>query len=127
MLEAVRRRFEQSGLETRDLGLVEAILRAGYVALALDGTNEADRDAALAAFVRQFPMVRVLATSQAAGMEGWETWRLPEDVAALREGLLQLWLGRRRARSWRAASSPRASPKLSCRVRPAPARRLDGR
>jgi hypothetical protein len=93
VLEAVRRRFEQSGLETRDLGLVEAILRAGYVALALDGTNEADRDAALAAFVRQFPMVRVLATSQAAGMEGWETWRLPEDVAALREGLLQLWLG----------------------------------
>ncbi len=93
VLEAVRRRLEQSGLETRDLGLVEAMLRAGHIALALDGTNEADRDAALAAFARQFPRVRLLATSQAAAGEGWETWRLPEDVAALREGLLQLWLG----------------------------------
>ncbi len=114
VLEAVRRRLEQSGLETRDLGLVEAMLRAGHIALALDGTNEADRDAALAAFARQFPRVRLLATSQAAAGEGWETWRLPEDVAALREGLLQLWLGTDKGgllacimrESWRAWSKP---------------------
>ena len=93
VVEAVRRRLEQFGFVTRDLGLIEAMLRGGHVALALDGANEADRDAAIAAFARQFPQVRLLVTSQAAAREGWETWGLPEDVAGLREGLLRLWLG----------------------------------
>ena len=69
MLEAVRRRLEQFGFGTRDLGLIEAMLNAGQIALALDGTNEADRDAALAAFARQFPRVPLLVTSQALGDE----------------------------------------------------------
>jgi hypothetical protein len=98
ILEIVRRQLEQHGFATRDLGLVDAMLRAGHMALALDGTNEVDRDLALAAFASQFPQVRLLITSQAiprslAGDERWELWELPEDISGLRGGLLALWLG----------------------------------
>lgn len=65
VLEIVRRQLEQHGFATRDLGLVDALLRAGHIAVALDGTNEVDRDLALAAFANQFPQTRLLITSQA--------------------------------------------------------------
>ncbi len=65
VLEAVRRQLEQYGLGTSDLGLIHAVLKAGHIALALDGTNEADRDMALAAFASQYPQTRLLVTSQA--------------------------------------------------------------
>jgi Two component regulator propeller len=98
ILEIVRRQLEQHGFATRDLGLVDAMLRAGHIALALDGTNEVDRDLALAAFASQFPQARLLITSQAlprslAGNERWELWELPEDIGRLRDKLLALWLG----------------------------------
>ena len=98
VLEAVRRQLEQFGLATQDRGLVEAMLRAGHIGLALDGTNEADRDLALAAFARQFPKTRLLVTSQAVPRsvtqdEGWEVWELPADIDGLRDALLALWLG----------------------------------
>ena len=32
-------------------------------------------------------------TSQGLGGEAWEIWQLPEDVGALRDGLLALWIG----------------------------------
>jgi hypothetical protein len=98
VLEIVRRRLEQHGFTTRDRGLVDALLKAGHIAVALDGTNEVDRDLALAAFATQFPQARLLITSQAiprslAGDERWEVWQLPEDIGRLRDGLLALWLG----------------------------------
>jgi hypothetical protein len=93
VLEAVRRRLEQFGLVTRDLGLIDAMLRAGHIALALDGTNEADRDTAIDAFAHQFSQVSMLITSQSSEWKDWEGWHLPEDVSALRESLLALWLG----------------------------------
>jgi hypothetical protein len=66
--------------------------------VALDGTNEVDRDLALAAFASQFPQARLLITSQAiprslTGAERWEVWELPQDISGLRDGLLALWLG----------------------------------
>ncbi len=94
VIECVRRRFEMFGLGEIEPGLVRAMLRGGGFAVALDGMNEVDRDASLAAFARQFPMVRLLVTSQTAAPEGWNGWRLPQDVAELRTGLLELWLGR---------------------------------
>jgi hypothetical protein len=98
ILEIVRRQLVHHRFAARDLGLVDAILRAGHIALALDGTNEVDRDLALAAFASQFPQARLLVTSQAiprslAGDERWEVWELPEDISGLRDGLLVLWLG----------------------------------
>jgi hypothetical protein len=98
VLEAVRRQLEQFDFATREIGLIDAMLKAGHIALALDGTNEADREVALAAFARQFPQVRLLVTSQAlpqslAGDEGWEIWELPTDIGELRDALLALWLG----------------------------------
>ena len=93
VLEAVRRQLEQFGFATRDLGLIDAMLRAGHIALALDGANEADRDLSLAAFAGQFRQTRLLVTSQAIGDERWETWELPADIGGLRDGLLALWLG----------------------------------
>src|SRR5262249_17522886 len=48
VLEVVRRQLERFGFTTRDLGLIEAMFRAGHIALGLDGTDEADRDLALA-------------------------------------------------------------------------------
>ena len=98
VLEAVRRQLEQYGLATSDIGLVDAMLKAGHIALALDGTNEADRDLALAAFASQRPHVRLLATSQAlpqnlANSGRWDVCELPEDIGELRDGLLALWLG----------------------------------
>jgi hypothetical protein len=93
VLEAVRRRLEQFGLATRDLGLIEAMLKAGRIALALDGANEADRDTALTDFARQFQQVRLLVTSQAMCDDNWEVWNLPQDIGALRDRLLVRWLG----------------------------------
>jgi len=93
VLEVVRRRLEQFGLATEDLGLIKAMLNAGHIALALDGINEADRDIALAIFARQFSRVRILVTSQGIGDEIWEVWNLPETIDALREQLLIMWLG----------------------------------
>jgi ligand-binding sensor domain-containing protein len=101
VLEAVRRQLEAFGFVTRDLGLIDAMLRAGRIALALDGTNEADRDLAFAAFSRQYAAVRLLVTSQAMVEERWgdrrdrrwEIWELPPDIGGLRDGLLTLWLG----------------------------------
>src|SRR5207245_10808370 len=90
--------FELSGFTTRCLGLIDAMLSAGHIVVALDGTNEVDRDFALAAFANQFPQARLLVTSQSmprslAGDEQWEVWELPEDIGGLRDGLLGLWLG----------------------------------
>jgi ligand-binding sensor domain-containing protein len=98
ILEIVRRQLEQHGFTTRDLGVVDAVLKAGYIAVALDGTNEVDRDLALAAFASQFPRTRLLITSQAiprsvADNVLWEVWQLPEDIGGLRDALLALWLG----------------------------------
>ena len=98
VLEAVRRQLEQYGLATSDIGLIEAMLKAGHIALALDGTNEADRDLSLAALASQFPQTRLLVTSQALPRslgidERWEVWTLPDDIGQLRDGLLALWLG----------------------------------
>lgn len=98
ILEIVRRQLEQRGFTTRDLGLVEAVLKAGHIAVALDGTNEVDRDLALATFASQFPEARLLITSQTippslAGDGRWKVWELPEDIGGLRDGLLALWLG----------------------------------
>ena len=97
VLEIVRRQLEQHGFTTRDLGLVDAMLKAGHIAVALDGTNEVDRDLALATFASQFPQARLLVTSQAiprslADDERWEVWKLPEEIGGLRDGLLALWL-----------------------------------
>jgi hypothetical protein len=75
VLEAVRRRLEEFGLVIRDLGLIDAMLKAGRIALALDGANEADRDAALTDFARQFRQVRLLVASQAMS-DNWEVWRV---------------------------------------------------
>jgi hypothetical protein len=98
ILEIVRRQLEQHDFSTRDLGLIDAMLKAGHIAIALDGTNEVDRDLALAAFASQFPQARMAITSQAiprslAGDGQWEVWELPEDIGGLRDGLLALWLG----------------------------------
>ena len=48
-LEVVRRQLEQHNFTTRDAGLVEAILKAGHIAIALDGTNGERAQAADAA------------------------------------------------------------------------------
>lgn len=96
VVEVVRQRFERFGLGELDAALVRAMLRAGHIAIALDGMNEAERDPALMAFARQFPMVPLLVTSQTQAPEGWESWQLPRDVADLRSGLLKLWLGAER-------------------------------
>jgi hypothetical protein len=98
VLEAVRRQLEQYGVGTSDIGLIDAMLKAGHIALALDGTNEVDRDMALAAFASQRPQVRLLASSQALprnlpNNERWEVWELPENIGKLRDALLALWLG----------------------------------
>ena len=92
IIEAVRLRLEQSGLATRDRGLIEAMLKSGRFAIALDGTNEADRDTSITEFARQFPDVRLIATSQNTANDPWEVWRLPDTIVGLQEGLLRLWL-----------------------------------
>jgi hypothetical protein len=92
VVEAVRRRFEMFMLGDVEHALVRSMLKAGHIALALDGMNEADRDSALSAFARQFPQVRLLVTSQTRA-DGWDLWQLPADVASLRARLLSLWLG----------------------------------
>jgi hypothetical protein len=85
--------LEEFGFSTSNLGLIEAMLKAGSIALAIDGANEADRDTALMAFARQFHQVPLLVTSQATVEEGWQVWHLPGDVSEMGDGLLILWLG----------------------------------
>jgi hypothetical protein len=93
VVECVRRRMEQFGIDVHDATTLRAMLRAGHIAIALDGTNEADRNEAIAAFARQYPMVKLIATSQSDPSEAWDTWRLPATISALRAALLRLWLG----------------------------------
>jgi len=93
VVEAIRRRFEQFGVVVEDAGTLKAMLRAGHIAVALDGTNEADRNDAIAAFARQYGQVKLIATSQSDAGEGWDLWRLPADVGEQRAALLRLWLG----------------------------------
>jgi ligand-binding sensor domain-containing protein len=98
IIEVVRRTLEQYGFGTSDLGLISAMLRAGHVAVALDGANEVDRDISLATFASQFPRTRMLVTSQGippdqAQDQRWELWELPKDIDSQREALLELWLG----------------------------------
>jgi hypothetical protein len=92
--DAIRRRLEQFGVVLEDLSTLKAMLRTGCIALAMDGTNEADRSDAISIFARQYPQVRMIATSQSEAGDGWSTWRLPSDIAELQEALLTLWLGR---------------------------------
>jgi hypothetical protein len=94
VIEAVRQRLEMFGFGELEYATVRAILKAGHVAIALDGMNEADRAAAFDIFARQFPKVRLLVTSQTRPdrLEGWELWKLPEDVSQLRRSLLDIWL-----------------------------------
>ena len=93
VVEAVRRRFEQFGVVVEDAGLLKAMLRAGHIAVALDGTNEADRSDAIAAFARQYAHVKLIATSQLEAGDGWDLWRLPAHIGEQRAALLRLWLG----------------------------------
>jgi hypothetical protein len=101
VLEAVRSQFEQFGFDTGDRKLISAMLKAGHIALVLDGVNEADRDTALATFARTFRSTRLLMTSQSLPtidqreqlQQQWEVWRLPETIEASRSQLLKLWLG----------------------------------
>jgi hypothetical protein len=93
VIEASRKRFEQFGLDIADASLIKAMFKRGAFALALDGMNEANRDAALAAFARTFPQVRLLVTSQGDPLSDFEKWNLPDQVADYAPGLLQLWLG----------------------------------
>jgi hypothetical protein len=93
VIETIRRRFEQFGVVLEDVGMLKAMLRAGNIAIALDGTNEADRSDAIIAFARQYTQVRIMATSQTDVGEGWDLWRLPADVNEQRAVLLRLWLG----------------------------------
>ncbi len=102
ILEIVRLRLEQFDFFTHDLGLIKAMLKAGHIALALDGTNEVDRDPSLAAFASLFSRTKLLVTSQALpqGMAGdtkWCVWQLPCNIGELRAGLLELWLGHEKA------------------------------
>ncbi|MGB8841443.1 MAG: two-component regulator propeller domain-containing protein, partial [Aliidongia sp.] len=98
---AVRAQLEQFGFATRDLGLIEAMLKAGHIALALDGLNEADRDLAFTRFATQFRNTGLLVTSQTIPVDDkreksegqWEVWELPPTIDASREQLLRLWLG----------------------------------
>lgn len=93
--EVILRRLVEFDIALEDPSIVKAMLRAGHIAIALDGTNEADRNDAIAAFARAYRMVRIIATSQLGVTEGWEVWRLPTDISAQRSGLLRLpdWLG----------------------------------
>lgn len=101
IVEAVRSQFEQFGFDTGDLKLIGAMLKAGHIALALDGMNEADRDTALTSFGRTFQSTRLLVTSQTLPtidqreqvQQQWEVWRLPDTIEASRSELLKLWLG----------------------------------
>ncbi|PVZ36140.1 hypothetical protein N438_00922 [Klebsiella sp. GL120222-02] len=92
VVEAIRQRFEKYGLILEENTLT-AMLRSGNIAVALDGTNEADRSEAIAAFGRQYPQVKLIATSQSEPGEGWDIWRLPADISEQRAELLRLWLG----------------------------------
>ena len=93
--DVILRRLVEFDMALEDPSIVRAMLRAGHIAIALDGTNEADRNDAIAAFARTYRMVRIIATSQSGVTEGWEVWRLPTDINAQRSGLLRLpdWLG----------------------------------
>jgi hypothetical protein len=90
-------RLAQAALEgsgtTCDRVLLRAMLRRGRLALAIDGPNQAVRQA-LAAFARTWPDARFLVASDQAGPTAFEAWRLPAKMGAdTTQNLLQLWLG----------------------------------
>ncbi|EPY5321074.1 hypothetical protein ACXDTH_001643 [Klebsiella variicola] len=91
VVEVISRRFMQFGLPLGDVSLLTAMLRAGHIAIGLDGTNEADCKEAINSFERQFPQVKIIATSQSAEPENWSSWTLPKTIAKQRVELLTIW------------------------------------
>lgn len=91
VVEVISRRFMQFGLPLGDVSLLTAMLRAGHIAIALDGTNEADCKEAITSFERQYPQVKIIATSQSEAQENWSFWTLPKTIAKQRTELLMLW------------------------------------
>ncbi|MBD0678664.1 hypothetical protein [Pseudomonas sp. PSB11] len=91
VIEVISRRFKQFGLPLGDATLLTAMLRAGHIAIALDGTNEADCNQAITSFGSQYPQVKIVATSQSDAQENWSTWYLPKTISEQRTGLLTLW------------------------------------
>ncbi|HFE4603846.1 TPA: hypothetical protein ACF26J_005690, partial [Klebsiella quasipneumoniae subsp. similipneumoniae] len=91
VVEVISRRFMQFGLPLGDVSLLTAMLRAGHIAIGLDGTNEADCKEAINSFERQFPQVKIIATSQSVVPENWSSWTLPKTIAKQRVELLTIW------------------------------------
>lgn len=91
VVEVISRRFMQFGLPLGDVSLLTAMLRAGHIAIGLDGTNEADCKEAINSFERLFPQVKIIATSQSAVPENWSSWTLPKTIAKQRAELLTIW------------------------------------
>jgi hypothetical protein len=88
--------LSERGLSFQDRGLLRAMLYKGTLGVAIDGLNEVARGQAVSAFAAEFPQTPLFVTSQEAGEEPFEVWRLPRTIDDQVEGLLSLYLGSER-------------------------------
>ncbi len=93
VLNCVRATLSKQGLQFDGENLLRRILDSGTIAIAIDGLHEAGRTKAVEAFAETFPDAPMLVTSQDAGGDKFETYRLPPDMRSFTYSLLQMYLG----------------------------------
>jgi hypothetical protein len=93
VIDAVRATLSSQNLTFAHDKLLRRFLESGTIGVAIDGLNEVGRTMAVTAFSEAFADAPMLVTSQEPGGQRFTTWRLPADIRAFTEGLLQEYLG----------------------------------
>lgn len=93
VVDSVKATLSAEGVTFEDDNLLRRMLRTGTVAVAIDGLHEAGRTKAVEAFARAFDAAPMFVTSQEPGGDLFATWRLPFDISAFIDDLLEAYLG----------------------------------
>jgi hypothetical protein len=94
VVDAVRATLSSERVTFADEKLLSRFLESGSVGVAIDGLNEVNRTRSVIAFIQRYAAAPVLVTSQQPGEQRYfRTWRLPVDIRAFTEALLEKYLG----------------------------------
>ncbi len=93
IVACIRKVLSSRVLSFNDRTLISDLLRTGTMGVAIDGLNEVARDAAVAAFVKEFPEAFLFVTSQESGQPPFQVWHLPPSIADYVDALLVLYMG----------------------------------
>ena len=92
VVDAIRGTLSSKNLTFASDALLRRFLESGTIGVAIDGLSEVDRARAVSAFTRDFPQGPMIVTSQQAGGERFDIFRLPTDIRNFTSDLLRQYL-----------------------------------